>query len=80
MNLLNQVPIHLVIEGVSAEFKATGWHFPAEDGQREEFDVRHLYYVNSNDERKDWISLMDWPSVNDEVIKQLKAVEQDGNL
>lgn len=80
MKQINQIPIHLVIEGVNAEFKATGWHYPEEDGQCEEFDVKHLYHVDINGESSDWISLMEWPSINDEVIKQLKAVEQDGNL
>ena len=80
MKKINHIPIHLTIEGVNAEFEAVGWHYPAENGQAEEFDVQHLYYTNKIGECHDWFSLMSWPSINAEVIKQLKAVVKDGNL
>lgn len=73
-------PIYLTIENVHAEFQAEGWHHPAENGQCEEFEINHLYHNDKNNQTHDWISLMEWPSVNREVIKQLEAIKLGGDL
>jgi hypothetical protein len=73
-------PIHLTIENVNAEFQAEGWHHPAENGQCEEFEINHLWHTSKENQTHDWITLMEWPSVNREVIKQLQAIKGSGDL
>lgn len=73
-------PIYLTIESTNAEFLAEGFYHPAENGQCEEFEIEHLYHNDKNNQTHDWISLMEWPSVNREVIKQLEAIKLGGDL
>lgn len=73
-------PVYITIENYHAEFQAEGWHHPAENGQCEEFEIQHLYRTNKDNQVHDWISFMEWPSVNREVIKQLKAIKLGGDL
>jgi len=78
---INHVPVYLIIESKTFEFEVVGHHQPQDEHHPEEFDINHLYHLRDFDQHKaDFISLLDWPHVKDEVIKQLKAIKKDGNL
>jgi hypothetical protein len=73
---INHFPVHLTIEGKTFEFEVVGTHYPQDEHQPEEFDINHLYHLKKGERYStDFISLLDWPHVKAEVIKQLKAGE-----
>ena len=78
---IDHVAVYLIIENKTFEFKVVGDHYPQDDHHPEEFDINHLYHLRDFDQYSaDFISLLDWPHVRDEVIKQLKAIKKDGDL
>jgi len=78
---IDHVPVYLIIEGKTFEFKVVGGHSPQDEHHPEEFDINNLYHLRDFDQHTaDFISLLDWPHVKDEVIKQLKAIKRDGGL
>lgn len=80
---ISHIEVELEIENQSFTFEVVGEYTPetgdgVEDERREEsFDVHHLYHTDTHGECKDWVSLMDWPHIEQSVIDQLKETTEE---
>jgi len=78
MEKINNTPVHLAIEGKTFEFEVEGEYFPQDDHHAEEFDLQHLYHLRKGDRYStDYPGLLEFPSIWNEVVKQLKAIRED---
>lgn len=78
---INHAPIHLTIENQQFEFEVVGEYHPQDEHHPEGFDLQHLYYLKRGDrDSTDLAGFLSFPAIYDEVVKQLKAMQKDGEL